>query len=187
MRIFEVVENGVQWIGCENFGPRESVTPRAIEQFYDSLCGGQRALFERVCAALPCPKACMEHEFASYGWSREMLDSARLFVPAKLERPVPYFEKTWSCFENSFHYAEKYGLLYVEGLAVNPSGIQLHAWNSITGHDVFDYTWPYQHVNKYFGLIFEVEWLKKHWPAPGGILPHLFDEAKEERSKDPAS
>ena len=105
-----------------------------------------------------------------YGWTEEMLARADYFVPVKLPTPVPYFERPWCCFENSFNHAEQTGLLYVEGIAVSPSGISIHAWNSTNGSDVIDYTWPYQHVNKYFGIIFPIKWVKKHYSTPGGIL-----------------
>ncbi len=182
MKIFEFTAQGRSWLGSENF----HTAPGVIDEFYASLQGEERELFERICNGLPCAKAYMEEHSNEYGWTKEMLAEAKVYIPAKLPRPVPYFEKPWCCYENSFQYAEEKGLRYVEGIAINPTGVQLHAWNSTDGVDVLDYTWPFQHVNKYFGIEWDIEWLKKHGYTSGGFVGYLYEEVKTERAKGAA-
>lgn len=125
----------------------------------------------------------MKENASEYGWTEEVLADATMFVPQELPRPVPYFKKPWHCFENSFEHARKTGLLYVEGLAINPTGPQIHAWNSTDGTDVIDLTWPFQHVNKYFGLVFDVEKLTMAGYPFGAYFGHLYDRLKKQRAQ----
>ncbi|MEK7134568.1 MAG: hypothetical protein AAB819_02495 [Patescibacteria group bacterium] len=145
-------------------------SPQGVEDSFNTLSGDELEQFRKVCVNLVDPQKYIAERLNEYGWTEEMLARADYFVPVKLPTPVPYFERPWCCFENSFNHAEQTGLLYVEGIAVSPSGISIHAWNSTNGSDVIDYTWPYQHVNKYFGIIFPIKWVKKHYSTPGGIL-----------------
>lgn len=153
-------------------------TPQQIERAYLGLEGEQRKLFEEICHGLPAADEYARAHASKYGWDESVFELARTFVPQQFQHPVPYFERHWHCFESSFIYAEQTGLFYVEGLAINPSGAQIHAWNSTDGTDVLDYTWPHQHVNRYFGIVFDVEKMKKYWPVPGAILAYRKQESK---------
>lgn len=47
--------------------------------------------------------------------------------------------------------------MYVEGIALCPSGVLLHAWLGLDGR-VVDYTWPDADEILYFGIPFEPSW-----------------------------
>jgi hypothetical protein len=164
-----VAENGYEWIRFYD----EPTTPEALEAFFDSLAGNDRLAFDRVCADLPCPKTYMEQHAAEYGWTKDILAAAELFCPAPLPPPVKYFPTHWNCFKNSFAKAEANGLIYVEGLAISPTGPQIHAWNSTNGRDVIDLTWPCQHLNKYFGINLVPGKLRQIYEIPWAILGRI--------------
>lgn len=172
MDFFENVLGGYSWIGSET----GFTTPHDVEKAYDNLDGAGHELFKKVCAGMPTVEDFVRENAIGYGWDERLLGLARTMHAKKLPRPVPYFNPPWTCFENSFKHAQKTGLLYVEGVAVNPSGVMVQAWNSTDGTDVLDFTWPHQHVNKYFGIVFDVQWMLHHSPIPGGILGYLQQE-----------
>lgn len=182
MELFEVIEDGHRWLGSRNF----HTDPARLEDFFDRLEGEAKALFDRVCAELPCPKEHLAAKWDDYGWDPCILHEGTLFKPARLKRPIPFYEKHWCCFENSFAFAEKYDYSYVEGIAINPSGIQIHAWVTTDGEDVLDYTWPLQHVNKYFGVPLNIEYLKGKGVTQGGLLAHVTKWHQEKKQKDSA-
>ena len=175
MNFFENVAGGYSWIGSET----RFTIPQDVEKAYDSLDDAERKLFKKVCAGMPAVEDFVRKNAAGYGWDERLLSLARNMRAKELPRPVPYFNPPWACFENSFKHAQKTGLLYVEGVAANPSGIMIHAWNSTDGTDVLDFTWPHQHVNQYFGIVFDVQWMLRHSPIPGGILVYLHQETLE--------
>ncbi len=76
---------------------------------------------------------------------------------------------SWCCFYNTASMARKYGLQYAEGFAVSPSGPMLHAWNVQAGKAI-DYTWPATHLNRYFGMIFDLDWLDQIGCPDGGVF-----------------
>ena len=175
----KVERGGRSWAGFLEI-PR---TPPAMEKIFDSLQGSELKAFRNICAALPCPKEYLLQNIDEYGWNDVMIGRASLFIPVELPRPIPYFPRYWRCFENSFAYAKKHGLKYIEGLAVNPTGIQVHAWMSRDGTDVLDYTWPYQHLNRYFGIEFDTEELAENGFPNGGLLGHYHKELQEKRAR----
>jgi len=60
------------------------------------------------------------------------------------------------CFGNAIRYAGQYGLKYIEGFAVAPSGeVILHGWNTYAG-TLFDSTWANTGV-VYLGVEFSLE------------------------------
>ncbi len=181
IEFYGVEREGYSWLASGT----PFTTPKQVEIAYGALSGEQRELFERICRRLPSAEQYVRDRSAEYGWDEDLIAEAKVFTPKPLATPVPYFDPPWHCFENSFSHAEQHNLLYVEGIAINPSGPQIHAWNSTDGTDVLDYTWPYQHVNHYFGIVFPLEWMKKNWPARGGILAHLYEEAKAGKTPAP--
>jgi len=103
-----------------------------------------------------------------------MFERAKIYTPRELPRPVSYFREPWQCFKNSYQFAKDTGVQYVEGIAVAPFGAMPHAWCSIDGTDVLDLTWPYQHVNKYFGIQLDPAWMEKN-DVPWGFLGYLYN------------
>jgi hypothetical protein len=177
MSIFEKSFYGYSWI----YSNVPVETPGQVERMYASLTGAELALFERVCAGLPCPKAFIEKFAAAYGWPPEMIASCKIFTPSPLPHPVIY-SSPWNCFENSFHTAESEGLLYVEGLAISPMGPDAHAWNSADGNDVIDRTWPCQHLNRYFGKALDLDTVRRAVAGDtGGLVGHLYRNAQQGR------
>ena len=151
MKIFENKFFGHTWI--ESRDPWG--TPGKIEKMYHSFAGEDLALFRRVCAGLPCPKQLMIEYGDLFGWNEEMIAEARIFTPRPLPSPVHYFQKTRDCYENCYHKSRAEGILYVEGLMICPAGPIIHAWNSTDGHNVIDLGEPCQHLNRYFGMVFD--------------------------------
>lgn len=68
---------------------------------------------------------------------------------------------------------------YVEGLAVDPTGIFPHAWIT-KGNQVFDFTWPGAWMATYFGVAFDPLWVNQISCKIGrvGILPE-WDRSKK--------
>jgi hypothetical protein len=151
MKLFENKFYCRSWIESYN-GWR---TPGRIEKLYCSLEGEDQALFRRICASLPCPKQFMIEHAAEFGWDDGMIERARIFIPRPLPTPVNYFSKPWHCYENCYHKARAEGIYYVEGLMIGPAAPIIHAWNSTDGKNVIDLGQPLQHLNKYFGMIFD--------------------------------
>lgn len=175
MRIIEHKSEGFIW--AKSTVPFN--TPQQVEQHFNSYTDEERLVFDRICDDLPTGRQYMEIHWQEYGWTEEMLARASEFSAKQLQEPVPYFDRPWWCFENSYHHAEQKGLLYVEGIGISPNGPMVHAWNSTDGTDVIDYTWPWQHKNKYFGIVYDLTWMKKYWPIPGGILGYLHEYTQE--------
>jgi hypothetical protein len=175
MRVVEHESEGFVWA----WSSERLLTPQEVESQFNSFTAEESALFERICANLPSGRDYMETRLQQYGWTAEMFNKAREFQPQPLPSPVPYFERPWWCYENSFQHAEKTGLLYVEGIGISPNGPMVHAWNSTDGTDVLDYTWPQQHLNRYFGIIYDVAWIKENWPIPGGMLGYLHEYTQQ--------
>lgn len=175
MRIIEHKSEGFIW--AKSTVPFN--TPQQVEQHFNSYTDEERLVFDRICDDLPTGRQYMEIHWQEYGWTEEMLARASEFSAKQLQEPVPYFDPPWWCFENSYHHAEQKGLLYVEGIGISPNGPMVHAWNSTDGTDVIDYTWPWQHKNKYFGIVYDLTWMKKYWPIPGGILGYLHEYTQE--------
>lgn len=91
------------------------------------------------------------------------------------------------CYVRSLVHARKFPdmLLYAEGLCasfITASPEVMHAWNVTIGKGwVFDSTWPMSHWNQYFGIVFDLDWVKKNCVMECGIFypeywPH--NEAK---------
>ncbi len=175
MRIFEIVKNGRSWLRSPVFHSH----PGEIEKLYCSLTFAEQTLLQKVCRGMPDPEEYMQLHFREYGWNEDLLAQATKYSPLRLRPPVQYFARPWRCYENSFNHAVETGLLYVEGIVVNPAGIQVHAWNSHDGTDVVDYSLPFQHVNRYFGIEFDVHVMEEIGQAPGGILGRLYEEEKK--------
>ena len=183
MKLFERKDAHGSWLGCREF----EWTPHWVEGYYDRLEGHELELFERICKELPCAKEYLIAHADEFGWGQEVIAQASIFTPSKLPRPVPYYPKYWHCYENSFAYAEEKGYKYVEGLAISPAGAQIHAWCSTDGKDVIDYTWPYQHCNKYFGIVFDITKMRANGFPFGAVLGHLWDETKKKRQGQTAA
>ena len=146
-------------------------SPYEVERYFDSLVGQEKIRFEEVCKNLPDPRQCL-WDMIEARHTAALMQYGQLFVPKTHVRPVPYFQKSWHCYENSFRHADANNLFYVEGMAVNPSGAAFHAWNTTDGTDVIDLTWPYQHVNRYFGAIFPVPFVKERIGNLGFLWRH---------------
>ncbi len=151
MKLFENKFYGRSWIeSCRGWR-----TPGWIEKLYCSLEGEDLALFRRISASLPCPREFMIEHAADFGWDDELIAKARIFSPRPLPNPVPYFQKSWHCYENSYLKAQAEGIFYVEGLMIGPAAPIIHAWNSTDGKNVIDLGQPFQHLNKYFGIVID--------------------------------
>ncbi len=179
MSLYERKDAHGSWLGCGSF----EWTPQWVEGYYDRLVGSELELFERVCKQLPCAKEYLVAHADEFGWDEEMIARASIFTPSELPRPVPYYPKYWHCYENSFAYAEKTGCKYIEGLAVGPAGALIHAWCSTNGKDLIDYTWPYQHVNKYFGMELKISKMRDNGYPFGAVLGHLWADTKKKLQK----
>jgi hypothetical protein len=157
---------GITWASFN----RPPDTPAEAERWYQELDGYDVERLNLICAKLPSAAAI----FAALGLGRffpaDLAARFRTFVPKRQKRPVPYFERPWCCFENSFRLAQARGLLYIEGLAVNPSFVQVHAWNSRDGSDVLDLTWPRQDLNSYYGVALDPAEVEREVGAPGGLI-----------------
>lgn len=83
---------------------------------------------------------------------------------------------TGQCFSMSFLVAQKNpNFLYTEGIGIPITGKpMLHAWN-ICKEDgkVYDFTWPGSHLCRYYGIIFEIEWIRNNCLTKGAVLHHL--------------
>jgi len=175
MKLFEVTRFGRNWLETDDF--LRARNPGRIERLYHSLEGENLALFRRACASIPEPRQFMEEHAAEFGWDADMVAKARAFTPRPLPSPVRYFPKPWHCYENCLAKAEAEGIFYCEGLVIGPGGPTIHAWNSTDGRNVIDLGWPCQHLNKYFGLVFD---LKEHADLIG-TLGNLYHYAQQNR------
>lgn len=78
-----------------------------------------------------------------------------------------------SCYRNALHFSNRLiqckhlkdkpiekSILYVEGLAVDMTGVYPHAWLSVDGR-VVDITWPGAYLTTYYGIAFDPLWARK--------------------------
>jgi hypothetical protein len=72
----------------------------------------------------------------------------------------------------------------VEGLCISPFHAALHAWNLKDG-EVYDATWPAQHLNRYFGIRFSLEALQAFRRPIGGVF-YAWDPMAEYLEKKAA-
>jgi len=125
----------------------------------------------------------LEENRARYLWSDLVLEHGQEFPVSDRRTRI---RKHWKCFENSAALARSSngGLLYAEGLCVAPfGGGMLHAWN-IEGGKVIDSTWPMPQLNRYFGIVFEIEFLDAIGFVHGGIFAR-WDPVKRYMIKGP--
>ncbi len=150
--------------------PHLASTPYEIERVYGSLQDRELELFQSVCAGLPSAEDCVRKNPDEYQLPAEVFEVARTFIPQELPKPVTYYPDFWLCYQNSILYAEAIGCMYVEGVAVSPCGPMLHAWITTNGTDVYDFTWPCQHLNRYYGVAFDPKKLREAGYPYGAIF-----------------
>ncbi len=77
-------------------------------------------------------------------------------------------------------------MAYAEGLAwafpahIN-SGPLWHGWNVNPRGSAIDYTWPTSHWNEYFGIVFDLDWVRENCVAKSGIFYQECWPQNEER------
>lgn len=112
---------------------------------------------------------------SGHSWVDLLLNHGRNFEAGHLpqEEFVRGFQeediRPWCCFHNAAKMARKNGFQYAEGFAVSPSGPMLHAWNIRNGQAI-DYTWPVTSHNRYFGMVFDLDWLDQIGCPEGGVF-----------------
>lgn len=164
-------QGGYYWFNIYNL-PEHVCTPRSLAEIYDTLDPESVSKLQKVCKQLPCAREYMIAHADEYGWDAPMIEKATIYTARELPRPIEYFHEFNRCWQNSFAYAERTGVRYVEGLAISPAGAFLHAWNSTDGEDVLDFSWPCQQYNKYFGFDFDIEWMRENGFREGGLVLH---------------
>lgn len=122
---------------------------------------------------MPSAEFFLESHPHLYTWGSIVRRYGREYTASDRGRYDPP-EKPWSCFETASEKARATDeeLQYVEGLALSPFGPALHAWN-VNGDDVFDFTWPCQHLNRYFGIVFDLAFLEEIGHKHGCVFGYM--------------
>lgn len=158
------------WLVSEWF---EGKPPYLIDDVFAEIENWAR--FKRLVAELPCPRRYLQDNKDKFKWHEYVIRHGQEFYPDRITSPT-FPEPFWHCFQNSYRFAREHGCLYVEGVAVAPTGAYHHAWVSPNGHDVLDLTWPRQDLTKYFGIAFNLDELPENSPE-GAFLHYLTLDA----------
>lgn len=153
----------LQWDGPDN-GP----TPDTFDNSLRQATGSSKIALEAVHASMPTAQAYLEARRKQFLWSGTVLEFGQEFLADEGE---PWqCRLPWRCYENAYNLAEGSGgrVHYVEGICLSPFGGMLHAWGVCDGK-VLDYTWPAPHFNRYFGVVFDIEFLKEQG-LHGGVF-----------------
>ncbi len=118
-----------------------------------------------------------------FAWGELVLEFGKEYVASDRGKCASFLPER-SCFENAAQKARETNeeLQYVEGLALSPLGPMLHAWNA-RGDEVFDFTWPCQHLVRYYGIPFSVSFLDEIGHKNGCVFGYLDPLLKYLREK----
>lgn len=146
------VEDQMTFLRCD----KQLTSPYDFEQ---QVCKDGRLydIFLDVSKNLPEAEDYIRKYKDRYGWNDGFISQCSKFEPQELPRPFLYDEPFWQCFDNARSRALYEDYYYIEGIVITPTGAYLHAWNSKDGIDVFDFTYPAQECNRYFGVALKVE------------------------------
>jgi hypothetical protein len=130
------------------------------------------AVGESLKAYHPSAEQYLARTSDTYPWAQTWLQFGKEYHAPSLDEVIDLiknkmFMKPRECFANALEFGialsdedPEVSVLYVEGLALGPTGVHIHAWLEINGKTV-DLTWRDSFLCSYFGVGFPVTVVEK--------------------------